>query len=89
MIVMAWVYILKDKESRIYIGSTDNLDERIRQYRKGLSKSTKHFIKPRLALSQKYDTISDARKIEQKLKNLKRRDYIEQIIEDGFIKMEP
>jgi predicted GIY-YIG superfamily endonuclease len=86
---MTWVYILKDEEGRIYIGSTDNLDKRIKQHKKGFSKSTKHFIKPRLALSQKYDTIFYARKVEEKLKNLKRRDYIEQIIEDGFIKMEP
>lgn len=86
---MAWVYILKDKECRLYIGSTNNLDQRINQHKKGFSKSTKHFIEPRLVLSQKYDTIFDARKVEQKLKNLKRRDYIEQIIEDGFIKMKP
>ena len=40
-----------------------------------------------LALSQQYASLKQARKIEYKLKKLKRKDYIEKIIKDGYIKM--
>ncbi len=40
-----------------------------------------------LVFNQQYDSLPEARKIELKLKKLKRHDYIEKIIQDGFIKM--
>jgi hypothetical protein len=40
-----------------------------------------------LAFSQEYQTLREARKIERKLKRLKRKDYIEKIIKDGYIKI--
>ena len=40
-----------------------------------------------LVFSQKFDTLLEARKVELKLKKLKRKDYIEKIIDDGFIKL--
>jgi len=42
---------------------------------------------PTLVLSQEYATLLEARKIENRLKKLKRKDYIEKIIIDGYIKM--
>jgi predicted GIY-YIG superfamily endonuclease len=42
-----------------------------------------------LVFYQEYKTLRDARRIERKLKELKRRDYIEKIIKDGYIKMTP
>jgi predicted GIY-YIG superfamily endonuclease len=44
---------------------------------------------PHVALSQEYPTIEEARKIERKLKKLKRKDYISKIIKDGYIKIKP
>lgn len=38
---------------------------------------------------QEYENLKVARKIEYKLKNLKRHDYIASIVKDGFIKMKP
>ena len=40
-----------------------------------------------LVFKQVYPTLLDARHTEARLKKLKRRDYIEKIISDGFIKM--
>lgn len=83
---MAWVYILKDDSDHCYVGSTIDLDARIKHHKSGHSPATKHFSDPYLALSQEYDTLSEARKVENKLKSFKRRDYIEKIISDGYIK---
>ena len=41
-----------------------------------------------VALAQKYPSLEIARKIERKIKALKRKDYIEKMIRDGYIKIE-
>ncbi|MBU4256952.1 GIY-YIG nuclease family protein [Patescibacteria group bacterium] len=87
---MAFVYILKSlTDGRYYIGSTTNLDQRIEHHKNGHTPSTKRFGRISLVFSQKYEKLSDARIIEKKLKKLKRKDYIEKIIKEGFIKMKP
>lgn len=40
-----------------------------------------------LVFSQMFDTLEEARRIEIKLKHLKRKDYIEKIIKEGYIKI--
>lgn len=84
---MAWVYILRSEQGRYYIGSTDNLKNRMRHHKGGFTPSTKRLGKVELIFSQEYSTLNEARLIERKLKILKRRDYIEKIIQDGEIRM--
>ena len=82
-----FVYILKDEKGKLYIGSTDNLDKRMRQHKAGHTQTTRRMKNAVLVFSQKYPTLEQARKIERKLKKLKRKDYIEKIIKDGYIKI--
>jgi putative endonuclease len=85
---MPFVYILKSKESgKYYIGSTTNLVQRLKHHQGGHTPSTKKLGEVQLVFKQKYDSLSEARKIEKRLKKLKRKDYIEKIIEKGIIKM--
>ena len=86
---MSFVYILKGKNNKYYIGSTVDLQKRIKHHKNGGTPTTKRFSGVDLVFSQKYENINDARSIERKLKKLKRRDYIKKIIEDGFIKIKP
>ena len=44
---------------------------------------------PKLVFAQKYETLAQARTVERKLKRLKRKDYIEKIICDKYIKLGP
>lgn len=81
------VYILKDERGKFYIGSSDNLERRIKQHAAGHTQTTSRMIQPRLVFFQKYDTLNQARRVERRLKNLKRKDYIEKIIQDGYIKI--
>ncbi len=76
---------MKDEKDRFYIGSTENLERRIHQHQIGHTQTTRNMLSPKLALVQKYGTLGEARKIEQKIKKLKRRDYIEKMIVDGYI----
>lgn len=82
-----YVYILRDKNNRFYIGSTDNLARRLKVHNYGHSKTTRRMNSPALVLSQKYSTLLEARNVERYLKKLKRKDYIEKIVADGYIKI--
>ena len=41
----------------------------------------------KIVLAQEYSSLSLARRIENRLKNLKRKDYIEKIVNDGYIRL--
>ncbi len=86
---MAYVYILESlRDGRYYIGSTVNLDNRLKHHKAGYTHSTKRFGDVELVFKQEFDTVQRARHIEKRLKKLKRKDYLKKIIEDGFIKLE-
>lgn len=82
-----FVYILKSDRGALYVGSTDNLTRRIRAHKSGHTKTTKLRRIQELVFSQEFETLEQARMIERKLKKLKRKDYLEKIIEDGYIKL--
>lgn len=85
---MAYVYILKsEKSGKYYIGSTGNIRERVRQHNSGNVTFTRNLRPLVLVLVQKYSNITEAKEIERRLKALKRRDYIDRIVKEGFIKM--
>ena len=86
---MPFVYILENEKGEFYIGSTINLEKRLKQHLKGYTPTTKRMKAFKLIFFEKYKNIKDAKKIEYKLKNLKRHDYVANIVKDGFIKMKP
>jgi putative endonuclease len=85
---MAYVYILESlRDGRYYIGSTKNLDKRLQHHKKGCTPSTKRFGEVKLVFKQEFPSLKAARYIERKLKNLKRKDYLKNIIRDKYIKI--
>ena len=84
-----YVYILKSDPGSYYVGSTTDLKERIKHHKGGHTKSTKALRAKELVFSQEYDTLSQARWVERKLKSFKRKDFIEKIIKEGSIKIAP
>ncbi|PIZ66550.1 excinuclease ABC subunit C [Candidatus Roizmanbacteria bacterium CG_4_9_14_0_2_um_filter_39_13] len=85
---MCYVYILQSiKTGSYYIGSTINTENRLEKHNKGYVASTKNGRPWDLKISQKYQSITQAKNIEYRLKRLKRRDYIEKMIKDGYIRM--
>lgn len=80
------VYILKSqKNTRFYIGSTNNLKRRLEEHQNGRVKSTKHLLPIKLVFFKPYKTVIEARKIEYKIKRLKRKDYLEKIVKNNRI----
>ena len=85
---MAFVYILKSlKNNRYYIGSTINLANRLKEHNSGQSKYTKYNLPFKLVFNKKYETISEARKIESILKSYKSKKIIDKIVKEQTIKL--
>lgn len=81
---MFTAYILKsEKDDKYYIGSTENINERIIKHNKGQSKYTKGRGPFKLIYQEEYETLSDAKKREYYLKSLKSRIAIEKLIKNA------
>lgn len=83
-----YIYILEDSRQKFYIGSTDNVERRLKQHNSRHTQTTSRMGKLNLVFCQEFDTLREARRIEFKLKRLKRKDYIKKIVADGYIKIE-
>jgi len=84
---MAFVYILQGENEKYYIGSTTDKKRRLLQHQTGHTWTTQRLKNFKMVFSQEYPTLQEARKIEMKLKRLKRKDYIDKIVRDGHIRM--
>ena len=83
---MAWVYILESqKNKRFYIGSTVNLEERLKRHNSGYEKATKSYRPYSVIFKQECATVSQARILEYKIKKWKRRDFVLRIIASGVV----
>ena len=79
------VYILQSrKNNRYYIGSTNSVIERLKYHNDGLVKSTKNTRPFELKIFISCADITEAKKSEYKLKQYKRRDILEKVINDGI-----
>jgi putative endonuclease len=82
------VYILKSlKNNSFYIGSSKDVNRRLRMHNDGLVKATRYLRPFVLMFFQEYDNITDARRIEYKLKKFKSKYILHRIISDRVIKL--
>jgi predicted GIY-YIG superfamily endonuclease len=66
---MAWVYILKGASGRYYFSSTDDLERRMAEHRRGSNHTTGRFGGPiEIAASKELPSIAEAGKLERALK---------------------
>ncbi|TSC89122.1 MAG: excinuclease abc c subunit domain protein [Parcubacteria group bacterium Gr01-1014_3] len=79
---MFYCYILKSRQSnKYYVGSTKDLNERLKLHNSGLVKSTKSAIPWVVVHSEKFESLSAARSRELKIKSWKSRLAIERLFE--------
>jgi len=84
--MVGYLYIIySELAGKYYIGSTIDLDRRMAEHNSGKNIATKNKGKWELKFFQIYNDIKQARCIEYKIKKLKRRDIIEDIIENKII----
>ncbi|MCL6096645.1 MAG: GIY-YIG nuclease family protein [Patescibacteria group bacterium] len=78
------MYILKNEETeRYYIGSTNDLERRLKQHKLGLTRATRVLKTYKLVYIEEFDNIIDARLRERKLKSYKSKKYIEWLISNS------
>ena len=79
-----YTYILfSEKINRYYIGSTQNIEQRIIRHNAGATKSTKPGRPWNLVYSKKFDSKTEAIKRENYLKRMKSRTFIELLIQNS------
>lgn len=77
MVVMYHVYVLQSaKTGRFYVGSTGNIEDRIRDHNSGLSKATRHGIPWHLIHKEEFPTRAEAARRERYYKTGKGREEL-------------
>lgn len=78
---MWYVYILESlKNGRYYTGYTNNLERRLLEHNKGLTKSIKYLRPLRLIYKEDYSSRAEAAKREKFLKSGKGREFRKEIL---------
>lgn len=78
---MAWVYILRSQKlNKYYVGACTDLDRRLCEHNLGHSKFTSTGIPWVLVYSEEFDDLVLAKQRESKIKKVKSRTYIEDLI---------
>jgi putative endonuclease len=76
-----FVYIIQsDLDGSYYIGSTQDLDERLERHNQGRSKYTKLKRPWHLAYTEEYTERAAAMKREKEIKNRKKKAYVEKLL---------
>jgi predicted GIY-YIG superfamily endonuclease len=69
VVVVSWLYLLRCADGSLYVGSTDDLELRLRRHNEGRGSAFTAQRRPvTLAYSESYATRSDARRREAQLK---------------------
>ena len=68
---MPCVYILRGSSGRHYIGSTEDLDRRLAEHRRGNNHTTHRLGSVELLAAKEFSTMAEARKFELALKRKK------------------
>jgi putative endonuclease len=77
---MPLVYILKDSKNRVYIGSTTDLDRRLKEHQRGHTATTRRLDEVRFVWHKELSTLEEARNAERKIKKWKSRKMVELLI---------
>ncbi len=76
-----YVYILVTKNWNYYIGSTIDIEKRMKEHNIWQVKSTKYIRPLNLIYTQYYPTIQEARKVEYHIKKQKSKEYVKQCMD--------
>ena len=82
-----YLYIIESlKNGQFYIGSSTDVAKRLKMHNSGRVKATRHKRPYTIKFVQKFEDVHVAQKHERRLKNLKRKDYLEKIVAGGRLK---
>ncbi len=76
------VYILRCSNGRYYTGSTDDIDRRLEEHKRGKSKATRNLLPVEITAFIECKSLSDARSLEHQIKHQTSRKHLEKLIGD-------
>ena len=79
---MFQVYVLELVGKSYYVGSTENLTERLKEHSRGRVKSTKNKLPFKLVHQESYSNRSEAQSREYQIKKWKSRKSIERLLKN-------
>jgi putative endonuclease len=80
---MYYVYILKNlKYTKYYIGSTSDIEKRVKYHNEGRQRWTSRFIPWELVYKKEFSTKTEALLYEKLLKKKKSKKYLEWLVEN-------
>jgi len=74
-------WLLSEKDHRTYLGSSPDLEKRLKEHSEGKCFSTKNRLPLKLIYFEEYDSLEDARKREKFLKSRSGRRELKKIFE--------
>ena len=77
---MYYTYILENNSGRLYIGQTNNLEDRLKRHNENRSAYTKSKGLWKLIYKKQFDSRAEAMQFEKYLKSLKNPKYIKSTI---------
>ncbi len=88
-LTMFFVYVIKSEANHAYyVGSTENVEDRLARHNRGASNYTKNKRPWVLKYTEEYKTKKEAFKREKYLKSLKNKKALEHLIEHGKLSWE-
>lgn len=87
--IMFHIYILELKDKSYYVGSTSDLEDRMKEHKSKKVKSTKNKLPFELKYTEQYTTRSEAQSREYQIKKWKSRKAIERLINKTKINTAP
>lgn len=79
---MAWVYIIKSEDSKYYIGSTVDIEKRLKRHNTGTGGSTTKGRSWSLVYNKEYNDLADARIEEKRIKSFKGGNAFKRLVKD-------
>ena len=79
---MFWVYVIVNKNGKIYIGQTKDIDKRLKYHNRGWSRYTRGKGKWELVIKEGYKSRVEAIRREKELKTGRGREYIKEKIRE-------
>ncbi len=73
---MYTVYVLKDKDGKVYKGVTSNIDRRLKEHARGETRTTSMMTNMKLVYKEVYETFEEARRREVYLKTAAGRRFL-------------
>ena len=78
-------YILECNDGTYYVGSTNNLQRRLKDHNTGQNIYTKSRLPAKLVYKKEFSTLTEARKYEYFIKRQRNKEFYKKLINGAFV----